>query len=66
MTSLINIEAAVPENTYEPRHEKTNVLVFYLVKHKEAVQLRGAFGKYVARSFFSVTDKQTHLCMVSF
>ena len=30
------------------------------------VIVRGAFGKYVARSFFSVTDKQTHSCMVSF
>ena len=28
--------------------------------------LRVAFGKYVARSVFSVTDKQTHSFMVSF
>ena len=28
--------------------------------------IRGAFGKYIARSFFSVTDKQPHSCMVSF
>ena len=28
--------------------------------------IRGACGKYVAWSFFSVTDKQTHSCLVSF
>ena len=28
--------------------------------------VRGAFGKYVVLSFFSVTDKQTHSCLVSF
>ena len=35
-------------------------------KRKIDRAIRGAFGKYVARSFFSVTDKQTHLCLVSF
>ena len=33
---------------------------------KELYYLPGAFGKYIAWSFFSVTDKQTHLCLVSF
>ena len=28
--------------------------------------LRGAFGKYIAQTFFSVTDKQTHKIYVQF
>ena len=28
--------------------------------------IRGPFGKYVAWSFFSVTDQHTHSCLVSF
>ena len=28
--------------------------------------LRGAVGKYVARSIISVTDRQTNTCLVSF
>ena len=41
-------------------------IIFYLRIEITILRLRGAFGKYVARSFFSVTDKQTHSCLVSF
>ena len=37
-----------------------------VVSQTENSHIRGAFGKYVAWSFFSVTDKQTHSCLVSF
>ena len=37
-------------------------LCFLVLLHN----IRGAFGKYVARSFFSVTDKHTQSCLVSF
>ena len=40
--------------------KKSNVLAVYIS------YVRGAFGKYVAQSFFSVADKQTHSCLVSF
>ena len=30
------------------------------------IYIRGAFGKYIARSLFSVTNKQTHSCLISF
>ena len=44
---------------------KTDIVVPPLILHWTYdnylfAVVRGAFGKYVARSFFSVTDKQTH------
>ena len=51
---------------------KTKALISFAVTtylHMETVGFlmprliyEGAFGKYVARSFFSVTDEQTHTC----
>ena len=55
----------VDENKQYDCDKCTNNIIKSSKIYSNVIEVRGPFGKYVARSFFSVTDKQTHSCLVS-